>query len=144
MTSRPRLITSIPFWILLVGSLAATVAGGWIALTKVTTMVAGLTAQNATTADVYGGQSWIVIGGALLGAGLIGLVATLALAVLRALVAPAPDVEVVEPLAFADDGDDAAVPEDAALPAEDAASEPRGSIPASPASEDRTQATPVR
>ena len=47
MTSRPRLITSIPFWILLVGSLAATVAGGWIALTKVTTMAAVMLSATA-------------------------------------------------------------------------------------------------
>ena len=104
MTSRPRLITSIPFWILLAGSLAATVAGGWIALTRLATMVAGLNAQSATTAEVYGGQSWIVIGAALLGAGLIGLVVVLALAVVRRLITPAPAVvEQTDDVAIAGD-----------------------------------------
>jgi hypothetical protein len=104
MTSRPRLVRSIPFWILLVGSLAATVLGGALSFTKITAMIVGLDAQTATTAEVYGGQSWIVIGAALLAAGLVGLVATLSLAVIRSLLATAPaEVEQVDDVAVASD-----------------------------------------
>lgn len=85
MPVRPSLIRSIPFWILVVGSLAVTVAGAAIVFGTLPGMIAGLTDQTATTAQVYGGQSWIVVGAALLGAGAIGLVAVLALAVVSSL-----------------------------------------------------------
>lgn len=104
MTSRPRVARSIPFWVLFAGSLVATAGGAWISFSKLGTMIAGLTAQTATTAEVYGGQSWIVLGAALLGAGLIGLIAVLALAVVGSLLSPAAaTVEAVDDVAVAGD-----------------------------------------
>jgi len=92
---RALLLRSIPFWILLVGSLAAAAVGVWLILDKINTMIATLADGSATGVEVYAGQSWVVVGGALLAAGLFGLVVTLALAVARSFV-PAPAVEVVE------------------------------------------------
>ncbi|UUT35231.1 dinucleotide-utilizing enzyme [Microbacterium elymi] len=101
MSARPRLVRSIPFWFLVAGSLAAVAVGGWLVLEKLTTMIVGLDANSATAADVYGGQSWIVVGAALAVAGLVGLVTVLALAVLRSFVpatATAADAEAADPI----------------------------------------------
>ena len=121
MTTRPRLIRSIPFWILLVGSLASIALGVWLVLDKIATMSATLLDGTATGVEVYGGQSWVTLGAALVGAGLVGLVSTLFLAVLRSFVAVAPvaaaesidwDAETVS-----DDEPVAAEPADEAVPA---------------------------
>jgi len=97
MTARPRLVRSIPFWILIAGSLATVALGAWLVLDKLATMNATLLDGTATGVEVYGGQSLITVGAALIAAGLIGFVAALFLGVLRSFV-PAAPVEVVEPL----------------------------------------------
>ncbi len=95
VAARADLRRSIPFWILLVGSLASAGVGTWLILDKISTMTTTLADGSATGVEVYAGQSWITVGGALLAAGLIGLVVVLALGVARSFV-PAPAAEVVE------------------------------------------------
>jgi hypothetical protein len=96
MIVRPRLVRNIPFWVLLVGSLASFGYGGFLILDKISTMAATLANGSATGVDVYVGQSWIVVGAAFIGAGLLGLVTVLALAVIRSLVAAPAASTVVE------------------------------------------------
>lgn len=103
MTDRPRLFRSIPFWVLLVGSLASIGYGGWLVLDKISTMTATLADGSATGVEVYAGQSWIVVGGAFIGAGLIGLVAVLALAALRSFAPAATPVALADEQAPASD-----------------------------------------
>lgn len=93
MKTRPRLVTSIPFWVLVVGSLAAIAGGLAIVLNGIDAMEQVLGDPNATVVQVYVGQSWVVVGAAVLGAGAIGIVAVLALAAATALVRR-PDVSV--------------------------------------------------
>lgn len=104
MSIRPRLITRIPYLALLVGSVASTAFGAWLVVDKIGVMEAGLLDGSATGVEVYGGQSWVVLGGAFVTAGLIGLVAALSLAVVRTLM-PQPPVEVVEPIDWSAQGD---------------------------------------
>lgn len=94
---------SIPFWILLAASIALVVAGLLTVLDHLGTMTATLKDGSATGLEVYGGQSWIVLGSALLGAGALGVLLTLALAVVSSLLgaATAKPVEIA-PLAFDD------------------------------------------
>ncbi|WP_052460456.1 tetraspanin family protein [Microbacterium gorillae] len=68
----------IPFWILLVASLASAGYGFWLTSDKISTMESGLADNSATAVDVYAGQSWATLGAAFLAAGLIGLFAALA------------------------------------------------------------------
>jgi len=91
---------SIPFWILLAASIALVVAGLLTVLDHLGTMTATLKDGSATGLEVYGGQSWIVLGAALLGAGALGVLLTLALAVVSTLLgaATAKPVEIA-PLA---------------------------------------------
>ncbi|WP_404432623.1 dinucleotide-utilizing enzyme [Microbacterium lacus] len=105
MALRPSLVRSIPFWILLAGSLASVIAGALLVVDKIGVMSTALLAGTATGVEVYVGQSWIVVGGALIAAGLIGLVTVLGLAVVRSLM-PATPIEVFEPVADADENDD--------------------------------------
>lgn len=95
---RADLLRSIPFWILLVGSIASAAVGVWLILSKIDTMTTTLADGSATGVEVYAGQSWVILGGALLAAGLFGLIAVLALAVARSFVTPraADVVEVVD------------------------------------------------
>jgi hypothetical protein len=102
MTTRPSLLRSIPFWLLIVGSLATVVYGAWILVTTTGTMTTGLAAQTATTADVYVGQIVAIFGGVLVGTGLIGLALALVLGVIRSLI-PAPAAEIVEPIDWNDE-----------------------------------------
>ena len=104
---------SIPFWILLAASIALIVAGLLTVLDHLGTMTATLKDGSATGLEVYGGQSWIVLGAALLGAGALGVLLTLALAVVSSLLdaATAKPVEIA-PLAF-DDIDQDTAPEEA-------------------------------
>jgi len=60
MTTRPSLLRSIPFWLLIVLSLATVVYGAWLFIVTTGSMTTGLAAQTATTADVYVGQ--IIVG----------------------------------------------------------------------------------
>jgi len=96
MTARPSLVRSIPFWILLVGSLASTIAGAWLVVTKISLMNSTLTDGSATGVEVYGGQAWVTLGAGLVAAGLIGFIAALSLGVLRSFV---PATRVAEPVA---------------------------------------------
>jgi hypothetical protein len=100
MSTRPRLIRSIPFWGLLVVSLA-TIAGGWYITTdKLASMTTTLTDGTATGVDVYVGQSLAQLGGILIGVGIVGVLLTLAVAAVSTLRPQAP-VEVVEPIDWA-------------------------------------------
>lgn len=99
---------SISFWILVVASIGLIVAGSMIALDHLGTMTATLKDGSATGLEVYAGQSWIVIGTALLGAGALGILLALALAVASTLLraATAKPVE-IGPLVFEEFDEDA-------------------------------------
>lgn len=102
MTVRPSLVRSIPFWILLVGSLATSAFGAWLAVNTLATMSTALTDGTATPVDVYVGQVWAIVGGVLIATGIIGLALALVLAVLRSFV-PVTDVEIIEAMDWSDD-----------------------------------------
>lgn len=94
---------SIPFWILLAASIALIVAGLLTVLDHLGTMTATLKDGSATGLEVYGGQSWIVLGAALLGVGALGVLLSLALAVVSSLLGAATANPVaIAPLAFDD------------------------------------------
>lgn len=97
MSTRPRLIRSIPFWGLVVVSLA-TIAGGWYITTdKIGSMTTTLTDGTATGVDVYVGQTIAQLGSILIGAGVIGILLALGIAALSTLRAQA-SAEIVEPI----------------------------------------------
>ncbi|UYO95707.1 hypothetical protein OED01_08745 [Microbacterium sp. M28] len=89
------LTRSIPYWLLLVLSLAALGLGAWITTDQIGVMTTTLLDGTATGVEVYAGQAWVVFGGALVAGGIIGLFLALALAAAKALL-PRPSVEVVE------------------------------------------------
>lgn len=89
MSRTPRLITSVPYGVLVVGSLAATVAGGALSFRALDTMTSTLLDGSATGVEVYAGQAIITLGAPILGAGLIGLALAVALAAAKRL-APSP------------------------------------------------------
>lgn len=122
MTTRPTLVRSIPFWVLLAGSVVSIAAGAWLAISKAAVMTSTLTDQTATGVEVYVGQVLVVAGAILVGVGLIGLALALTLAVLRSFL-PAAPLEVVAPIDWADESDDAEITEApvAAVPAAPAA-----------------------
>lgn len=93
MQTRPRLVTSIPFWALLVLSLASVIGGLVIVFQQIDAMQAVLNDPNATVVTVYVAQSWAIVGAALLGAGILGIVSTLAVAAVVST-RPRPDVAV--------------------------------------------------
>src|SRR5690606_31027465 len=103
---KKSLTRSIPYWLLLVLSLASAGVGGWIVSDNTATMTARLLDGTATGVEVYVGQPWIVLGAILLGAGVIGILLTLALAAARTLI-PAASPVVVEPIDPAADAEDA-------------------------------------
>lgn len=112
------LTRSIGFWLLLVLSLASAGVGGWLIAGQVGTMTSTLLDGTATGIEVYVGQSLVVVGAALLGAGVIGLLVAIALTAVQALI-PAPAPVVVEPIdwtseADADDAVEQATPENPA------------------------------
>jgi len=112
MTVRPSLVRSIPFWILLVGSVATSAFGAWLSVNTLGTMSVALTAGTATPVDVYVGQVWAIVGGILIATGIVGLALALVLAVLRSFV-PVTDVEIIEAMDWSAD-DDSLVAEEAA------------------------------
>lgn len=121
MTTRPRLSRSIPFWGLIAGSAAAVGFGAWLTIDKISIMTSTLTDGSATGVEVYAGQAWALFGAVIAGAGLVGLVAALALSAARSLVTPKVDVvetitwqDEAEPLAAETASDIAAVPADTA------------------------------
>ncbi|WIM26528.1 dinucleotide-utilizing enzyme [Microbacterium sp. zg-Y625] len=99
MTSRARLARSIPFWILVVGSLATAIAGAVMLFDRLTVMATALAAGTATGIEVYVGQVEAVVGGILVGAGLVGLALALTVASARSLV-PAASAAVPAPEPF--------------------------------------------
>lgn len=104
MANRPRLITSIPFWILIIGSLATTGYGIWLLTDKLGLMTTTLTDGTATGVEVYVGQSWAVVGAILIGVGLIGLALALTVGAVRSLV-PAAAAPIVEPIDWTTESD---------------------------------------
>lgn len=95
--STTRLSRSIPFWVLVGGSVVAIAGGAYLLISKLTTMASTLTDGTATGVEVYAGQIWAVLGAILIGAGLVGLALALVLGALNSAVAPAADAVVVEP-----------------------------------------------
>jgi len=91
------LTRSIGFWLLIVLSLASAGVGGWLIAGQVGGMTSTLLDGTATGVDVYVGQSLVVVGSALLGSGVLGLLVALALLAARTLV-PAPAPVVAEPV----------------------------------------------
>lgn len=117
------LTRSIGFWLLLVLSLASAGVGGWLIAGQVGTMTSTLLDGTATGIEVYVGQSLVVVGAALLGAGVIGLLIAIALTAVQALM-PATAPVVVEPIdwtseADADDAIEPATDDDPTLVAKD-------------------------
>lgn len=122
MTTRPRLSRSIPFWGLIAGSAAAVGFGAWLTIDKISIMTSTLTDGSATGVEVYAGQAWALFGAVIAGAGLVGLVAALALGAARSLVAP--KVDVVETITWQDEAEPVetdAASETPAAPADTAA-----------------------
>jgi len=109
MNTTPSLTRSIPFWILLVGSLASIAFGVWLTVDRLSVMTATLLDGTATGVEVYAGQSWAVFAAAFVGAGLVGLVAVLALAVARSFTVG--QVGALEAVAWADDEVEAPIEE---------------------------------
>ncbi|NLP86036.1 dinucleotide-utilizing enzyme [Microbacterium sp. CFH 90308] len=85
MSTRPHLVRSVPFWGLVVVSLATAAGGAYLLSDRLGTMTTVLTAGTATPVDVYVGQSMAVAGAVVLGAGIIGLLLALAIAALSTL-----------------------------------------------------------
>jgi hypothetical protein len=136
MNTRPRLVRSIPYWGLVVGSAASIAFGTWLTIDKITIMSTTLTDGTATGVEVYGGQAWAVFAAAFVAAGLIGFVAALALAAARSLVAR--PVEVVEAIAWQEEDADVETPLDEPAPAAASAEavEPAEAPVATPPAED--------
>ena len=104
MPTRPSLLRSVPFWVIVIVSLATALFGGWLVVDRLSVMTRTLTDGSATGVEVYVGQSLVGLGAALIAAGLIGFVLALGIAVVRSFVpeqAPAAveTVEVVTPVA---------------------------------------------
>ena len=104
MSTRPRLVRSIPFWGLLAASLASAGVGLYIVNDKLGTMTSTINDGTATPVDVYVGPSIVLVGAIALGAGIVGLLLTLAIAAASTL-RPHPAVEVVEPIDWDADAD---------------------------------------
>ncbi|MDR5701139.1 hypothetical protein [Agromyces aerolatus] len=143
--SRPSAAVKLllPVVALVISLIAAVIGALWTSSAN-STLSAALTSQTGTAADVYGSQSLIVVSSALLSAGIIGVVVSLAaLGILIGLGAFArPDTEPAAD-AFADDAEygeyeraEEAVPAGAvpaaAAPAAQAAA-PVAATPATPA-----------
>lgn len=104
MTSRPTLVRSIPFWILFVGSLALTGVGAWLVFTFVTafeqavrTGAADQAQQLDLSISTYTIGPTATAGAVILGAGLVGLLLTAALAAAASVFArPAEVVEAID------------------------------------------------
>lgn len=96
------LTRSAGFWLLIVVTLAAVGVGGWMIAGQVGTMTTTLMDGTATGVEVYVGQSLVVVGAVVLGAGLVGLLLSLGLVAARTLVATpvtaAPIVEQEAPI----------------------------------------------
>lgn len=153
---KTSLTRSIGFWILVIVSLASIAVGGWLIAGQVGTMTTTLLDGTATGIEVYVGQSLVVVGAVVLGAGLVGILLTLGLIAARTLVpVAAPSVvEVIdgteqpEAAGTADVADTAESAETAAAsaanvsetpPAEDADDAAQATVPETTPSADATQ-----
>ncbi|MEV8268120.1 dinucleotide-utilizing enzyme [Microbacterium sp. NPDC076911] len=112
MNTRPALVRSIPFWALIVASLASLAYGVSLVTDKIAVMTVTLTEGTATGVEVYVGQSIAFLGSILVGVGVLGLLIALAIAAASTLRAH-PPVEVVEPIDW-NNQDEVAVDEPAA------------------------------
>ncbi len=91
------LTRNLPFWALLVLSVASAAVGVWLIAGQIGTMTAMLLDGTATNVEVYVGPSIVVVGAALLGAGAVGILLALVLAAAKTLLrASAPVVEPVD------------------------------------------------
>lgn len=99
------LTRSIGFWLLLVLALASTAVGGWLISGQIGTMTTTLLDGTATGVEVYVGQSMVVVGAALLGAGVLGILLAVALVAVQSLIPRATPV-VVEPIDWTAETDD--------------------------------------
>jgi UPF0716 family protein affecting phage T7 exclusion len=88
------LTRSIGFWLLVVLSLASAAVGGWIISGQLATMTTTLLDGTATGVEVYVGQSLVVVGAALVGAGVLGILIALALTAVRSMIPRTPQVAV--------------------------------------------------
>ncbi len=93
---RPTLARSIPFWLLVIASLASGIAGAMILSEKLGLMTTTLNDGTATGVEVYVGQSMAAVGAVLVGVGAIGLLLALTVATAASL-RPAAPIEVIEP-----------------------------------------------
>ncbi|MFF7292732.1 hypothetical protein ACFY9N_09385 [Microbacterium sp. NPDC008134] len=105
------LTRSIGFWLLLVLALASTAVGGWLISGQIGTMTTTLLDGTATGIEVYVGQSLVVVGAALLGAGVLGILLAVALVAVQAII-PASTPVVVEPIDWKAESEDLAASED--------------------------------
>lgn len=113
------LTRSIAFWLLLILSLASAGIGGWLIAGQVGTMTTTLLDGTATGIEVYVGQSLVVVGAALLGAGVIGLLLAVALTAAQALI-PSRSAAVIAPIdEWTEDSDDREPVVEGASPRED-------------------------
>lgn len=103
------LTRSIGFWLLLVLALASTAVGGWLISGQIGTMTTTLLDGTATGIEVYVGQSLVVVGSALLGAGVLGILLAVALVAVQSLI-PAATPVVVEPIDWTAEVDDTTAP----------------------------------
>ncbi|MGZ0710985.1 dinucleotide-utilizing enzyme (plasmid) [Coraliomargarita sp. W4R53] len=97
MNTRPHLVRSIPFWALIVASVATLAYGASLVADKLAVMTVTLNDGSATGIEIYVGQSIALLGSILIGVGVIGLLIALAIAAASTLRAH-PPVEVVEPI----------------------------------------------
>lgn len=119
------LIRSIPYWLLLVLSLATLGLGAWITTDQIGVMTTTLLDGTATGVEVYAGQAWVVFGGALVAAGAIGVFLALAIAAAKTLM-PRPSTPVIEAIDWTaeDPDEEEAVTTEPAADAEAPAEQP--------------------
>jgi hypothetical protein len=118
MNTRPALVRSIPFWGLVVASLASLAYGVSLLTDKLAVMTTTLTDGTATGIEVYVGQSVALLGAVLIGVGVLGVLLALAVAAASTLRAR-PAAEVVEPIDWTDE-DEVGIEADDAATAVDA------------------------
>lgn len=98
---RPRLVRSIAYWVLVLGSAASLAIGVLLTVPNIGLMTSSLLDGSATGVEVYAGQAWVTLGAALAGAGVLGVLLALALAAGASLI-PRPVVADAAPEVVAD------------------------------------------
>lgn len=113
--NRIPLTRSVAYWLLLILSIAVAAVGFWLALTNTTMMTQALLDGTATGIEVYVGQPLIVVGAVLLGAGIVGILLALTLAVAARTFSPAvAQIADEDSAAVQSDAQDAPIERDAA------------------------------